>query len=173
MKVQIGNSKVLSPKRTFSATAKVLLKSNPIRLWGQYSILGSELQLILLLKRKAPTYTLNSSWSSLYTRTSKGICCAISSNHSSPKVLNKTPKTPPMNMQSKIPKDFRRRTRSLKFFPPDGGLGLMPVFLERPCGFSDLAGHVGNMAGSMGRGGSLSKYSWYSPSWHVMRFGGL
>ncbi|KAG7170837.1 hypothetical protein Hamer_G031025, partial [Homarus americanus] len=43
------------------------------------------------------------------------------------------------------------------FSQDDGGLGLSPTFFERPCGFSDLAGHVGNIAGSTGAGASLWK----------------
>ena len=46
-------------------------------------------------------------------------------------------------------------TRSLEYaFPPDGGLGELACFL----GCSLLAGHVGNIEGSTGRGFSL-KYS--------------
>ena len=49
-------------------------------------------------------------------------------------------------------------TRSLKFFPPDGGLGgLFGSSADIPDGCSDLAGHVGNMAGETGDGASVWK----------------
>ena len=53
--------------------------------------------------------------------------------------------------------------------PPDGGFGVLP-WTREVC--SLLAGHVGNMDGSMGSGDSL-KYSCFNASSAVVRRSGL